>query len=64
MNAMGDHPWQLSFSYGRALQQEAIEAWGGNEANVTAGQAAYLHRAKCVGAARYGRYSEQLETAA
>ncbi|KPJ86130.1 MAG: fructose-bisphosphate aldolase [Gemmatimonas sp. SG8_17] len=64
MNAMGDHPWQLSFSYGRALQQEAIEAWGGNEANVAAGQAAYLHRAKCVGAARYGKYSEKLETAA
>jgi fructose-bisphosphate aldolase class I len=64
MNAMGDHPWQLSFSYGRALQQEALNAWGGKPSNVAQGQNAYLHRAKCCGAARYGKYSEKMEKAA
>ena len=50
MNAMGPHPWELSFSYGRALQAPALKAWGGEAANVAAGQAAYLHRAKMNGA--------------
>src|SRR5262249_19775065 len=45
MNARGPHPWQLSFSYGRALQAPALKAWGGEPANVEAAQAAYLHRA-------------------
>lgn len=64
MNAMGDHPWQLSFSYGRALQQEALNAWGGERANLAQGQQAYLHRARCCGAARYGKYTKQMEAAA
>jgi len=64
MNAMGDHPWQLSFSYGRALQEEALKAWGGKHANIAAGQRAYLHRAKCCGAARSGDYTEEMEHAA
>src|SRR5438046_9804186 len=45
MNALGEHPWQLSFSYGRALQAPALKAWGGKEENVEAAQRAYYHRA-------------------
>jgi fructose-bisphosphate aldolase, class I len=62
MNAMGPHPWELSFSYGRALQAPSLKAWAGEEANVAAGQAAYLHRAKMNGLARSGSYSPDLET--
>jgi fructose-bisphosphate aldolase class I len=64
MNALGDHPWQLSFSYGRALQEEALTAWSGLSANVAAAQQAYRHRAKCVGAARFGEYTAAMEAAA
>jgi fructose-bisphosphate aldolase class I len=63
MNAMGPHPWELSFSYGRALQAPALKAWGGDEASVSAGQAAYLQRAKLNGLARSGSYSPEMETA-
>jgi fructose-bisphosphate aldolase, class I len=61
MNASGPHPWELSFSYGRALQAPALKAWGGQEANVAAGQQAYYHRAKLNGAARGGSYREEME---
>jgi fructose-bisphosphate aldolase class I len=61
MNALGKHPWELSFSYGRALQHSALGAWGGKGANVAAGQKAYLHRAKLNGLARTGRYKPELE---
>jgi fructose-bisphosphate aldolase class I len=61
MNARGPHPWQLSFSYGRALQAPALKAWGGDEANVQAAQDAYAHRAKMNGLARSGEYSNDLE---
>jgi fructose-bisphosphate aldolase class I len=61
MNAMGPHPWELSFSYGRALQAPALKAWGGEAANVPAGQAAYLHRARMNGLARSGSYSPSME---
>jgi len=61
MNAMGPHPWELSFSYGRALQAPALKAWGGTPENVPAGQAAYLHRAKMNGLARSGSYSPDME---
>jgi fructose-bisphosphate aldolase class I len=64
MNAMGKYPWQLSFSYGRALQEPVLRAWGGKRENVPAGQAAFFHRAKCNGAARLGSYSKQLEVEA
>ncbi len=64
MNAMFDLPWELSFSYGRALQQPSLDAWKGEEANMAAGQAALYHRAMCNGAARDGRYSDELEKAA
>jgi fructose-bisphosphate aldolase class I len=62
MNAMGPHPWELSFSYGRALQAPALKAWSGEAANVGAGQAAYLHRARMNGLARSGSYSPDMET--
>jgi len=61
MNAMGPHPWELSFSYGRALQAPALKAWSGESANVTAAQDAYLHRAKMNGLARSGSYSPEME---
>jgi fructose-bisphosphate aldolase class I len=61
MNAMGPLPWELSFSYGRALQAPSIKAWAGKAANVGAGQKAFHHRAKCNGAARYGRYTPAME---
>lgn len=61
MNTAGDHPWELSFSYGRALQAPTLKAWGGKPENVPAGQKAFYHRAKLNGAARYGKYSEEME---
>jgi fructose-bisphosphate aldolase class I len=61
MNALGPHPWELSFSYGRALQAPALKAWRGDEANVQAAQEAYGHRAKMNGLARSGEYSAEKE---
>jgi fructose-bisphosphate aldolase class I len=61
MNARGPHPWQLSFSYGRALQAPALKAWGGRSENVEAGQQAYYHRAKMNSAARTGMYAPEME---
>ena len=61
MNKLGPHPWQLSFSYGRALQAPALKAWGGREENVEAGQQAYYHRAKMNSAARTGVYAPEME---
>lgn len=64
MNAMGPMPWKLSFSYGRALQEAALKAWAGKEANVGAGQKAFHHRSKCNSAACSATYSAQMEKAA
>ena len=64
MNAVGEHPWQLSFSYGRALQDEALNGWKGDPANVTTAQRAFHHRAKLVSAARFGKYTQEMEAAA
>jgi fructose-bisphosphate aldolase class I len=63
MNALGPHPWELSFSYGRALQAPALKAWGGKPENVRAAQQGYYHRAKMNGAARTGMYAPEMETA-
>jgi fructose-bisphosphate aldolase class I len=67
LNAMNarhaDLPWELSFSYGRALQQPVLQAWGGEAANIPAAQLALLHRAKLNGNARYGTYTPDMETA-
>lgn len=57
MNAAGAHPWELSFSFARALQAPALAAWRGRPENVVAGQAAFSQRAKCNSAARRGVYS-------
>lgn len=64
MNAMGGQPWELSFSYGRALQASALEAWRGDPANVEAAQRAFYRRAKLNGAARSGSYTPEMETIA
>jgi fructose-bisphosphate aldolase class I len=61
MNARGPHPWQLSFSYGRALQAPALKAWAGKPENVEAARRAYYHRAKMNGAARTGMYAPAME---
>jgi fructose-bisphosphate aldolase class I len=57
----GPKPWKLSFSYGRALQDEALEAWQGKSENVAAGQHAFHHRAQCDSAAVLGRYDSAME---
>ena len=64
MNKLGGGPWQLSFSYGRALQAAPLKAWAGKAANIPAAQKAYLHRARCNGAARTGSYTEAMERSA
>ena len=59
----GPKPWKLSFSYGRALQDAALEAWHGRDENVKAGQQAFYRRARCNGAATRGEYTDQMEAA-
>jgi fructose-bisphosphate aldolase, class I len=61
MNALGPHPWKLSFSYGRALQAPALKAWQGKKENVEAAQRAYYRRAKLNGAAQTGMYAPEME---
>jgi fructose-bisphosphate aldolase class I len=61
MNATKNHPWELSFSYGRALQEPVLYAWKGNAANVSEAQDAFYHRATCNHTARYGNYSRIME---
>src|SRR3989344_3712447 len=54
INRVGRLPWEMSFSYGRALQQEALQAWSGKAANIKAAQKAFYDRAKKVSLAREG----------
>ena len=63
MNELGPHPWQLSFSYGRALQDEALKAWAGKDGQFKAGQAAFARRARFNGLARTGGYKPEMEAA-
>ena len=56
-------PWPLSFSYGRALQASALQAWGGEPDNVDAGQDAFLHRARMNALAVAGDWSAEVEQA-
>ena len=63
MNKRGPQPWELSFSYGRALQAPALKAWKGEPSNLDAGQKAYYHRAHMNGLARSGSYSAANEGA-
>ena len=61
MNKRGPHPWELSFSYGRALQAPALKAWQGKPDNVAAAQVAFIMRANLNGAARSGSYTAAME---
>ena len=64
MNALGDHPWELSFSYGRALQEDTLKTWQGKPDRVGQAQNVFRHRARCNSAARYGEYREAMEAEA
>lgn len=61
MNAMGSQPWQVSFSYGRALQAPVLDVWQGQESNAAAAQKALLTRCHLNGLARDGLYSREME---
>ena len=61
MNSMGAQPWELSFSYGRALQEPAQKAWAGHLDNGPDAQAALIKRARLNGAARSGKYRPEME---
>jgi len=65
LNAMNagdaEHPWELSFSYGRALQSSTLEAWLGKDENIDAAKEALLKRSKLTSAARSGTYSPDME---
>jgi fructose-bisphosphate aldolase class I len=58
----GPKPWKISFSYGRALQDPALEAWHGRDENLKSAQQALAQRARCNGAASRGTYTEEMET--
>ena len=64
MNAGYDLPWGMTFSYGRALQTEALNAWAGKPENVAAGQRAFSHRAEMCSLAAKGGWKKELEKAA
>jgi fructose-bisphosphate aldolase class I len=64
MNKMGRRPWEVSFSYGRALQAPVLAAWKGQESNMTAAQQALKKRARLNGLAREGKYSPEMEAEA
>jgi fructose-bisphosphate aldolase class I len=61
INSTGFQPWNLSFSYGRALQEDCIIAWGGKKAHVVKAQEVLLHRARLNGLACFGEYNDDLE---
>ncbi len=63
MNRLDGVPWELSFSFGRALQAPVLKAWRGDPANVTGAQEAFHHRAWCNSKARFGKYTEEIEAA-
>jgi len=64
MNAIGNLPWKLTFSYGRALQAAALKTWKGKAENVAAAQRAFNHRAEMNALAASGKWSQKLEKAA
>jgi fructose-bisphosphate aldolase class I len=61
MNALDRQPWQLSFSYGRALQAPVLETWKGRNDNVAKAQAVFFKRCRLNGLAREGSYTESME---
>ncbi|HVN47054.1 MAG TPA: class I fructose-bisphosphate aldolase [Steroidobacteraceae bacterium] len=64
IHQLGPLPWSVTFSYGRALQDEALRAWGGAAANFTAGQQQFMRRAKLTALATTGRYASDMESKA
>ncbi len=63
INRTSPHPWQVSFSYGRALQAPVLAAWKGQESNVAAAQKTFLKRCRLNGLARDGKYDRAMEAA-
>ncbi len=61
MNKIGNLPWKLTFSYGRALQAAPQKAWSGKAENIEAGQRAFTHRAKMNALASKGEWEASLE---
>jgi len=61
MNTIGSVPWELTFSYGRALVAAPLRVWAADTARIADAQAAFLHRARCNAAARMGEYVESME---
>ncbi|MDP9227599.1 MAG: fructose-bisphosphate aldolase class I [Actinomycetota bacterium] len=64
INNSGEQPWELTFSYGRALLGTPLKTWSGEDSNLEAAQEAFAHRARCNAEARAGRYTEDMERAA
>ena len=64
INQLGPLPWSLTFSYGRALQDEALKGWGGTAANFAIGQKEFMRRAKLTALATTGRYASDMESKA
>lgn len=64
INRAGPQPWQLTFSFARALQGPAMDAWAGDDANADAAQTALVHRARCNAAAATGTYRPGMENVA
>ena len=61
INSAGYQPWTLSFSYGRALQEDCLQAWGGKTANIAEAQAVLLNRARLNSLACFGEYRQNME---
>jgi fructose-bisphosphate aldolase class I len=61
MNKIGNLPWRLTFSYGRALQHAPQKAWSGRSENVAAAQRVFSHRARMNGLASMGQWKQDLE---
>jgi fructose-bisphosphate aldolase class I len=61
MNRLDRVPWELSFSFGRALQTPVLKSWQGDPAKVADAQRAFHHRAQCNSKARFGKYTEDME---
>jgi fructose-bisphosphate aldolase, class I len=64
MQKLAPLPWEVTFSYARALQDPALKAWKGQSANVSTAQKIFYHRAKMNSAARNGSYTKEMEAAA
>lgn len=62
INVLDEAPWELSFSFGRALQAPALTAWRGSPDAIRAAQKALYHRARCNSAARRGMYTDEFES--